>query len=88
MEEKMAYAFANKLRLHIEELKIKHNSSSAYKYISVSIGLYTVPHNVMSSPDKIYEYADNALYEAKSKGRNQVINYQDKQQQEFLLHVR
>lgn len=85
MEKKMAFSFANKLRLNIEDLKIKHNASSAYKYISVSIGLYTVPHNVMSSPDKIYEYADNALYEAKSKGRNQVITYQDKHIQEFLL---
>jgi len=85
MEEKMAFSFANKLRLNIEELKIKHNGSSAYKYISVSIGLYTVPNNVMSSPEKIYEYADNALYEAKAKGRNQVITYQDKQRQEFLI---
>lgn len=78
MEEKMAFAFANKLRINIENLKIFHKKSSVYKYITVSIGLYTVPLNHMSSMEQIYRYADSALYEAKSIGRNQVIPYQEK----------
>lgn len=78
MEEKMAVSFANKLRINIENLEIKHKKSSVYKYITVSIGLYTVPVKYMSSQDQIYRYADSALYEAKSTGRNKVISYQDK----------
>ena len=77
MEENMAVSFANKLRINIEDLKIKHKKSSVYKYITVSIGVYTVPLNYMSSQDQIYRHADTALYEAKSTGRNRVISYQD-----------
>ena len=78
MEAKMAFSFANKLRTNIEELKINHRKSSVYKYITVSIGLYTVPLNYMSRQDNIYRHADSALYEAKSSGRNRVISYQEK----------
>ena len=77
MKENMALAFANKLKQNIEELKIKHKTSSAYKYLTISIGLYTVPVKFMSTPEQVYKYADDALYEAKAKGRNQVISYQD-----------
>ncbi len=78
MEENMATSFANKLRIDIENLKIKHKKSSVYKYITVSIGVYTVPLNYMSSQDQIYRHADSALYEAKSTGRNRVISYEEK----------
>ena len=77
MEESMALSFANKLRTNIEDLKIKHRKSTVYKYITVSIGLYTVPPHYMSSQDQIYRHADSALYEAKSTGRNRVISYQE-----------
>jgi len=77
MEENMAVSFANKLRTNIEDLKIKHKKSSVYKYITVSIGLYTVPPHYMSSQDQIYRHADSALYEAKSTGRNQVVSFQE-----------
>lgn len=79
MEESLAVSFANKLRTNIEDLKIKHKKSSAYKYITVSIGVYTVPHHYMRSQDQVYRYADSALYEAKSLGRNQVVSYKDKE---------
>lgn len=77
MEENMAFSFANKLRTNIEDLKIKHRKSTVYKYITVSIGVYTVPLNYMSSQDQIYRHADSALYEAKLTGRNQVVSYQE-----------
>ena len=77
MEEKMAVSFANKLKQNIEDLKIEHKTSSVYKHLTISIGLYTVPIKFMSSPEQVYKYADDALYEAKAKGRNQVVSYQD-----------
>ncbi len=72
MEKEKAFSFADNLRKSIEELEIEHQESSISNYITVSIGLYTVPSQNLSSAEQIYKYADDALYTAKAQGRNQV----------------
>jgi len=72
MEKDKAFSFADNLRKSIEELEIEHQESSISNHITVSIGLYTVPAQNISSAEQIYKYADDALYTAKAQGRNQV----------------
>ena len=63
---------ANEIRLRVEELEIPHTGSSAHKHvtISVGVGLMTPARNSLSS--ELIKIADEALYKAKSNGRNRV----------------
>jgi len=66
---------AETVRRSIEELKIPHNTSSVYPYLTLSIGISNVvPHDGMKYEDLVHQ-ADIALYQAKVEGRNQVSTY-------------
>jgi urea transport system substrate-binding protein len=41
-------------------------------YVTVSIGVSSMVPSLSSSPEKLVAEADDALYQAKNKGRNQV----------------
>lgn len=72
--DEQAYALAEKLRAAVEQLKIAHEHSQASGFVTVSIGLKT-HHPVedqAAERDLIYRLADDALYQAKENGRNQV----------------
>lgn len=64
--------YTEKLRHNIENLKIEHSNSKVSKYLTVSIGLFYVDKILDLDEEVIYKYCDDALYEAKKKGRNQV----------------
>ncbi|RXK03866.1 hypothetical protein CRV02_01350 [Arcobacter sp. CECT 8989] len=70
-----AIKFASILNKRIENLNIEHSFSKVSKYITVSVGLYSDIGNNLSDEESVYNFADLALYEAKEKGRNQVILY-------------
>jgi len=68
---------AKKLRATVEELKLEHDYNETSPYITVSIGV-KMHHCIGAQPadmDLIYRLADDALYQAKKNGRNQVIEY-------------
>ncbi|MGP2656481.1 cache domain-containing protein [Malaciobacter sp. WC5094] len=65
--------FANKFLKEIEALNIEHKESLVSKNITVSIGLVTKQANTVKNEDELYKLADDALYEAKENGRNQVV---------------
>ncbi len=69
-----AYALAEKLRCAVERLQLTHDHNPASNYVTVSIGLKT--HNSgedqPAETELIYRRADDALYQAKENGRNQV----------------
>jgi diguanylate cyclase (GGDEF)-like protein len=72
-----ANTIANKIQSSIADLKLHHSSTEVFNlsYISVSVG-YAIKDNPRnSSPGELIEKADEALYKAKEKGRNQVCNY-------------
>lgn len=63
---------AEKLRRHVRELQIEHEGSESGGYLTISIG--TAISNAPADDDysSLISAADNALYEAKRAGRNQV----------------
>lgn len=69
-----ANAVAEKIRSSIEELKIAHKSSKVSSYLTVSIGGATTFPKVNDYTIEQFIYdTDCALYQAKRKGRNQVV---------------
>ncbi|BFM49190.1 hypothetical protein THO17_13530 [Marinomonas sp. THO17] len=69
--------FAETIRASIEDLKITHSTSKVSSYITVSIGIAYAAMQVELTSDSLYSTADQALYKAKKKGRNQICFYQN-----------
>jgi diguanylate cyclase (GGDEF)-like protein len=65
-----AVQLAEEIRLHIEQAVFKVGMGKDIA-ITVSIGLATIDPTKFT-PTKLYQLADNVLYEAKNAGRNQV----------------
>ena len=67
---------AEKMRKNIWSLAIEHKSSSIAARISISVGVYTVHTTQGLTLNSCIGYADEALYQAKAAGRNQVVHYE------------
>ncbi len=70
-----ALLLSNQLIQAVESLKIEHKSSKISSYVTISMGIKIVEAKSNLDEITIYKLADNALYEAKEKGRNQVVIY-------------
>lgn len=68
-DSQKAYVAAERIRNIVEN----HRFSGIDKNITISIGISTIPSESIDSAEKFIDYADNALYEAKAKGRNLII---------------
>ncbi len=73
MEKDKVLTYVNFIKDNIEELKIKHEKNKASKYVTASFGIAYIPQvkNHLFE-EKIYAVADEALYKAKTNGRNKV----------------
>jgi diguanylate cyclase (GGDEF)-like protein len=60
------------IRKDVEKLSILHEGSEKYGVVTISIGISTCIPDKKSSPEKLINAADEALYRAKSFGRNKV----------------
>ena len=67
---------AEKMRQNIWSLAIEHKSSQVADRISISIGVYTIHSTQGLTLNSCIGFADEALYQAKEVGRNQVIHYE------------
>ncbi len=64
---------AQRLQSKLKELKIEHSCSTVSEYVSISIGVVAMVPSNQVKIETLLSQADTALYEAKAKGRNQII---------------
>ncbi len=67
-----AEVLAERLRKKVEALAIPHSGSDISKFVTVSLGVVTVPTARLTSPEQVVALADGAMYCAKKAGRNRV----------------
>lgn len=67
---------AQRIRHSVEHAKFFAGSAEAIEHLTISIGFAVYPQDARFKRDLI-ECADAALYDAKSRGRNQVTMYSD-----------
>ena len=76
--EEVAIIKAETLRKAVIDLKILHPTSEVNKFVTISVGVATMtPSNESRRPTHLISLADQALYQSKAKGRNQVTQYSD-----------
>lgn len=68
-----AIAVAERIHAAIADLKIPHQCSDVKDFVSVSMGIVSDIPNLERSPCVLINQADQALYHAKQKGRNQSV---------------
>lgn len=73
LDEDKSFAFADKLRKTIEDLKIEHSKNSASKFVTSSFGVVVQLAEEIQEENIIYKLADDKLYKAKELGRNRVV---------------
>ncbi|MDR3539575.1 MAG: diguanylate cyclase [Desulfosporosinus sp.] len=71
-EENGVETLAERIRKAVEGLAIPHSASDIAEYVTVSLGIVTVYTNKLTSPEQVVALADEALYCAKKRGRNQI----------------
>ncbi len=69
-----AWALADAMRAMIQALGIPHEYSSVASVVTVSVGVATSPHGLLVDIDDMIAHADEALYDCKARGRNQVAS--------------
>ena len=65
-----AMSIAEKVRVAIEEKKIRHDKSKIFGIVTASIGVATMAPGSKLNSKGLIQAADKALYTAKKKGRN------------------
>ena len=75
IDKEEAFIYAERLREKIENHPFKHREKQPMGFVSVSGGIASFPDDG-DSIYKVIELADLALYQAKGKGKNQVLPYE------------
>jgi diguanylate cyclase (GGDEF)-like protein len=69
---KGAEALAEDIRLLVRRRRIPHEGSTVAKVVTMSLGVASAEPGIHSSPAELIKQADQALYQAKREGRDQV----------------
>ncbi|RUL48681.1 diguanylate cyclase domain-containing protein [Lysinibacillus antri] len=75
-DEHQAMQLAEEIRKAVENLKIPHSKSEVHDYVTISMGVATVIPTDYIKSTKIFNMADQAMYESKNNGRNRVTKYE------------
>lgn len=70
LEAEQARRFATRIQRRITELAIPHSASEVAAVVTVSIGVAALAPSAENRPQQLFKLADEALYRAKSRGRN------------------
>jgi len=70
-----AKLLANHIKKNIDARGIKHEHSKIADIITVSIGIASLTGEKLND-NNLFKHADNALYQAKEKGRNQIVIFE------------
>ncbi|MEM7054585.1 MAG: diguanylate cyclase, partial [Pseudomonadota bacterium] len=77
-DHESACLVAERLRARVAELTIAHAHSDVADYITISAGYATANGDAnddrIDNPRTLVQYADQALYRAKNRGRNRVVS--------------
>ncbi|MCF6172369.1 MAG: GGDEF domain-containing protein [Campylobacteraceae bacterium] len=77
-DKKGSLLLAKKIKDNIEKLKIPHSNSLISDHITISSGLLVIDFkNETVDKNGFYTMADDALYQAKNKGRNRVVLHEN-----------
>jgi len=76
MTEDGALEVARAMQENVAKLKLPHINSQIDANVTISIGVATIIPDRETTSDILIGYADKALYEAKSKGRNRTEIFQ------------
>ncbi|MDV3002387.1 MAG: hypothetical protein N5P05_003993 [Chroococcopsis gigantea SAG 12.99] len=68
---------AKRLRDEVAILKILHEGSSVSEYVTLSMGMATLYPSAQTKPIELIDRADRALYEAKHRGRDRYLGYDE-----------
>jgi diguanylate cyclase (GGDEF)-like protein len=74
-----ASSTAERIRKSVEDLAIEHKGSRMRPVLTISIGVAVIEPDVRRSPGGALQLADEALYRAKSRGRNRLEIMDDAQ---------
>lgn len=80
-------SFTRSLCHQVVDLDIEHRASEATPTVSLSVGAAIAEAAGNMTPDQLLRQADDALYEAKSQGRNQSIVYRTEWGQQTTSHL-
>lgn len=80
-------SFTRTLCQKIVALDIEHKASGDLPNVALSIGAAMTETPVKITPEQLIRQADDALYEAKSQGRNRAIVYQPEWGQQTTAHL-
>jgi diguanylate cyclase (GGDEF)-like protein len=72
IDQSQARATADRMRRAVEELNIEHRASRTSSRVTISVGIAVIEPTAERNPRGALQLADQALYEAKVKGRNRV----------------
>jgi diguanylate cyclase (GGDEF)-like protein len=74
-ENRLAEAerIARRIRQMIIDLKIPHEQSEIFPWVTASLGIYVMRGGSLDTVNELYSRVDAALYEAKRLGRNCIV---------------
>ena len=87
MNAAQAEQLAEQMRRAVTELCIEHRASRTGETVSVSVGVAAIEPGVSRKPRGATQLADEALYEAKLRGRNSVVVLDDNQYKMLVTGV-
>lgn len=72
-----ACEIARKINAAVEALQLPHDHSGVSQFVTVSLGVASNSAEQGQSPTELVRKADEALYSAKNKGRNQFVAFEE-----------